>query len=77
MFHTFPPTIQEYLPVDDDVVPFLDEDRNIYNYPFQLENCQVRKDLIVLMTKILDPQDQRVKTNLSFIGVLKSIFLLI
>ena len=32
MFDSFPPTIQEYLPLDEELVPFADDDNAIYNF---------------------------------------------
>ena len=32
MFNTFPPTIQEYLPVEEDLLLYIDDDNNIYDF---------------------------------------------
>ena len=32
MFNTFPPTIQEYLPMEEDLLPYVDDNNNIYDF---------------------------------------------
>jgi hypothetical protein len=37
MFDTFPPTIQEYLPVDGELVHFVEDDNTSYDF-YELDN---------------------------------------